>query len=52
MTTSQLILMASLYLAAFVVVAYLTRANRRRIAGALGGGVVFGVASLLAISLG
>ena len=52
MTTSQLILMASLYLAAFVGVAYFTRANGRRIAGALGGGVVIGVVLLLAIALG
>jgi Kef-type K+ transport system membrane component KefB len=43
MTTSQLILMSSLYLAAFVGVAYLTRAKVPRIAGALGGGAVCGV---------
>jgi hypothetical protein len=52
MTTSQLILMTSLYLAAFVGVAYLTRAKVLRIAGALGGGAVFGVVALLAIALG
>jgi hypothetical protein len=52
MTTSQLILMTSLYLAALVVVAYFTRAKVRRIAGALGGGAVFGVVALLAIALG
>jgi hypothetical protein len=40
MTTSHLNLIASLYLAAFVGVAYFTRAKARRIAGALGGGVV------------
>jgi hypothetical protein len=52
MTTSQLILMTSLYLAAFVGVAYFTRANLLRIAGALCGGAVFGVVALLAVALG
>jgi hypothetical protein len=52
MTTSHLILMASLYLAAFVGVAYLTRARVPRIAGALCGGAVFGVAAVLAVALG
>jgi hypothetical protein len=52
MTTSQLILMTSLYLAAFVGVAYLTRAKVSRIAGALCGGAVFGVVVLLAVALG
>jgi hypothetical protein len=52
MTTSQLILMTSLYLAAFVGVAYLTRAKVPRIAGALCGGAVFGVVALLAVALG
>jgi hypothetical protein len=52
MTTSHLILMTSLYLAAFVGVAYLTRAKVPRIAGALCGGAVFGVVALLAVALG
>ncbi len=52
MTASQLILMASLYLAAFVGVAYLTRAKVPRIAGALCGGAVFGVVALVAVALG
>jgi hypothetical protein len=52
MTTNQLILMTSLYLAALVGVAYLTRAKVLRIAGALCGGAVFGVVALLAIALG
>ena len=52
MTTTQLIGMASLYLAAFVGVAYLTRAKMPRIAGALCGGAVFGVVALLAVALG
>jgi hypothetical protein len=51
MTTSQLILMTSLYLAAFVGVAYLTRAKVAQIAGALCGGAVFGVVAL-AVALG
>lgn len=52
MTTSRLILMTSLYLAAFVGVGYLTRAKVPRIAGALCGGAVFGVVALLAVALG
>src|SRR6201993_678187 len=52
MTTSHLILMTSLYLAAFVGVAYLTRAKGTRIAGALCGGAVCGVTALLTIALG
>lgn len=52
MTTSQLILMTSLYLAALVGVAYLVRAKVTRIAGAVCGGAVFGVVALLAIALG
>jgi hypothetical protein len=52
MTTGHLIAMAGLYLAAFVGVAYLTRAKVPRIAGALCGGAVFGVVGLLALSLG
>jgi hypothetical protein len=52
MTTSQLILMTSLYLAAFFGVAYLTRAKVPRIVGALCGGAIFGVVALLAVALG
>jgi hypothetical protein len=52
MTTSQLILMTTLYLAIFVGVAYLTRARVPRIAGALGAGAVFGVIALFALALG
>jgi hypothetical protein len=52
MTTSQLILMTSLYLAAFVGVVYLSRAKLPRIAGALCGGAVFGVVALLTVALG
>jgi hypothetical protein len=52
MTTSHLIMMGSLYLAAFVGVAYLTRAKVPRIAGALCGGAVFGVLAVLAVELG
>jgi hypothetical protein len=52
MTTSHLIVMASLYMAAFVGVAYLTRAKVPRIAGALCGGAVFGVVAVLAVALG
>jgi uncharacterized membrane protein YqjE len=52
MTTGQMILMAGIYLVALVAVAYWARANRRRIAGALAGGAVFGVVALLAVALG
>jgi hypothetical protein len=52
MRTSLLILVAGLYLAAFVGVAYLTRAKMRRLAGALSGGAAFGVVALLAVALG
>jgi len=52
MTTSRLILITSLYLAAFVAVAYLTRAKVLRIAGSLCGGAVFGVVAVLAVALG
>ena len=52
MTTTQLILVTSLYLAIFVGLAYLTRATVRRIAGALGAGAVFGVVALFALALG
>jgi len=52
MTTGQLILMIGFYLAAFVAVAYFTRANVRRIVGVLAGGAVFGFVALLALALG
>ncbi len=52
MTTGQLILMIGLYLAAFVAVAYFTRAKVRRIMGALAGGAVFGLVALPALALG
>jgi len=52
MTTTRLIAMAGLYLGVFAGVAYLTRAKMPRIAGALCGSAVFGVAGLLALSLG
>jgi hypothetical protein len=52
MSISQLILVTGLYLTAFVGVAYLTRAKVPRLAGALCGGVVFGVVALLAVALG
>jgi Kef-type K+ transport system membrane component KefB len=51
MTTSHLILIAILYLAAFVGVAYLTRAKVSRIVGALCGGAVFGLVAVLAVAL-
>jgi hypothetical protein len=52
MTTSHLILIGILYLAAFVGVAYLTRAKARRIVGALCGGAIFGVIAVLAVAMG
>ena len=52
MTTAQILVMTGLYLAAFVVVAYFTRAKLRRIVGACAGGAVFGVIALLAVALG
>lgn len=52
MTTRLLIVMASLYLAVFVGVAYLTRPKVPRIAGALCGGAVFGLVAVLAVALG
>jgi hypothetical protein len=52
MTTRLLIVMASLYLAVFVGVAYLTRPKVPRIAGALCGGAVFGVVAVLAVARG
>lgn len=52
MTTGQMLLMTGLYLAALVVVAYWTRAQARRIGGALAGSAVFAVVTLLAVALG
>lgn len=52
MTTSHLIPTTILYLAAFVGVAYVTRAKAPRIVGALCGGAVFGVVAVLAVALG
>jgi hypothetical protein len=43
MTTQQVHFFNAFYLVVFVVVALLTRANRRRIAGALAGGVAGGL---------
>jgi hypothetical protein len=50
MTTGQILLMTGLYLAAFVAVAYFTRAKRLRIVGAAAGGAVFGMVALLAVA--
>jgi hypothetical protein len=52
MTTQQLYLFSGIYLVVLVVVAVLTRATARRIAGALAGGAAFGVAALGIIALG
>ncbi len=52
MTTTQLHLFNALYLVVLVVVAVLTRATWRRIAGALAGGAVFGVLGLGIIAFG
>ncbi len=52
MTTQQLYLFGCLYLAILAVVAVLTRATSRRIAGALAGGAVAGVALLGIVSIG
>jgi hypothetical protein len=52
MTTTQMILMTGLYLAAFVAVAYFIRAKLLRITGAASGGAVLGVVALLAVGLG
>jgi hypothetical protein len=52
MTTQQLHLFNGLYLVILVVVAALTRATARRVAGALAGGAVAGVAALGSIALG
>ena len=52
MTTTQVHLFNGLYLVVFIVVAILTRATPRRIAGALAGGVAAGVVALGIIALG
>jgi hypothetical protein len=52
MTTQQLHLFNAVYLAIFVVVAVLTRATPRRVAGAAAGAAVAGVAALAVIALG
>jgi hypothetical protein len=52
MTTTQLHLFNGLYLVLLIVVAYLTRATPRRIAGALAGGAGLGVLMLGAVALG
>jgi hypothetical protein len=52
MTTQQLYLFTGWYLAVLVVVAFFTRATARRIAGAVAGGVGFGVVALGIIALG
>ena len=51
MTSGQMILMAGIYLAAFVAAAYFCRANWLRILGAAAGGAVFGLVALLACAL-
>jgi len=51
MTTQQVHLFNGFYLLVFVVVAVLTRANRRRIAGALAGGTAAGVVGAGLIAL-
>jgi hypothetical protein len=52
MTTQQLHLFNGLYLVVLIVVAFLTRATTRRIAGTLAGGAAFGVVALSIIALG
>jgi hypothetical protein len=52
MTATQLHLFNGIYLVVFIVVAILTRATPRRIAGALAGGVAAGVVALGIIALG
>jgi hypothetical protein len=52
MTTQQLYLFGGAYLIIMTVVAVLTRATRRRIAGALAGGAVVGVAAIGVVALG
>jgi hypothetical protein len=52
MTTQQLYWFGCLYLAVFVVVALLTRATARRVAGALAGSAIVGVVGLGNFALG
>jgi hypothetical protein len=52
MTTQQLYLFNGLYLVVLIVMAILTRATPRRLAGALAGGVAVGVMALGIIALG
>lgn len=52
MTTAQLYLFSGIYLVVSVVVAVVTRARGRRIAGALAGGAVVGVVALGIVALG
>jgi hypothetical protein len=52
MTIEQLYLFNALYLGLFVVIAILTRATLRRIAGAFAGAAVGGVAALAIVALG
>ncbi|MEO6119080.1 MAG: hypothetical protein ABIP12_00205, partial [Terriglobales bacterium] len=52
MTTGEILVITAGYLAAFVAVAYFTRAKVRRIVSALVAGAVFGGVVLLAIALG
>jgi hypothetical protein len=52
MTIQQLHMFNGLYFVALVVVAFLTRATARRIAGALAGGSVFAVIAIGIIALG
>lgn len=52
MTAEQLYLFNGLYLMAFVVLAFLTRATTRRMIGALAGGLAAGMIALLVVVLG
>ena len=52
MTPIEIALICAAYLAAWIAVAYFTRARFRRIAGSAVGGAVFGVVGLLAVVLG
>jgi hypothetical protein len=52
MTTQQILVFSGLYLVLSVVVAFFTRANARRIAGAVAGAVASGLVALVMIALG
>jgi hypothetical protein len=52
MTTNQLIIVGCLYMVALVAVIYFTRANLRRVMGALAGGAAVGFMGMGAIVLG